>query len=111
HSRSTFISKSPPPTDTSTLSLHDALPISTVHPTASSTTTYVVAASGPPAGSSSSTRTWSSRMIRTPSPTRSRRGITSAVVTGTEDRKSTRLNSSHQIISYAVFSLKKKTTE
>src|SRR5258708_24489233 len=28
-----------------------------------------------------------------------------------EDRKSTRLNSSHQIISYAVFCLKKKTTE
>src|SRR5258708_16244796 len=27
-----------------------------------------------------------------------------------EDRKSTRLNSSHQIISYAVFSLKKKKT-
>src|SRR5258708_12218990 len=27
------------------------------------------------------------------------------------DRKSTRLNSSHQIISYAVFSLKKKTTQ
>ena len=26
------------------------------------------------------------------------------------DRKSTRLNSSHQIISYAVFCLKKKTT-
>src|SRR5258708_19972144 len=28
-----------------------------------------------------------------------------------EDRKSTRLNSSHQIISYAVFCLKKKTNE
>src|SRR5258708_26851493 len=28
---------------------------------------------------------------------------------GTSDRKSTRLNSSHQIISYAVFCLKKKT--
>src|SRR5258708_23690525 len=28
---------------------------------------------------------------------------------GKEDRKSTRLNSSHQIISYAVFCLKKKT--
>src|SRR5258708_11486716 len=28
---------------------------------------------------------------------------------GREDRKSTRLNSSHQIISYAVFCLKKKT--
>src|SRR5258708_10509610 len=27
-----------------------------------------------------------------------------------QDRKSTRLNSSHQIISYAVFCLKKKTT-
>src|SRR5947208_7436625 len=29
---------------------------------------------------------------------------------GTRDRKSTRLNSSHQIISYAVFCLKKKKT-
>src|SRR5258708_28675435 len=28
-----------------------------------------------------------------------------------QDRKSTRLNSSHQIISYAVFCLKKKTTD
>src|SRR5438034_8830824 len=28
-----------------------------------------------------------------------------------EDRKSTRLNSSHTVISYAVFCLKKKTTE
>src|SRR5438034_11321095 len=28
---------------------------------------------------------------------------------GTEDRKSTRLNSSHTVISYAVFCLKKKT--
>src|SRR5258708_21640240 len=31
-------------------------------------------------------------------------------VIGLEDRKSTRLNSSHQIISYAVFCLKKKNT-
>src|SRR5256885_13312495 len=30
------------------------------------------------------------------------------VVSGTEDRKSTRLNSSHLVISYAVFCLKKK---
>src|SRR5256885_7107597 len=29
---------------------------------------------------------------------------------GSEDRKSTRLNSSHLVISYAVFCLKKKTT-
>src|SRR5258708_13583897 len=31
------------------------------------------------------------------------------VILGKRDRKSTRLNSSHQIISYAVFCLKKKT--
>src|SRR5258708_29428875 len=35
--------------------------------------------------------------------------LTSCAVT--EDRKSTRLNSSHQIISYAVFCLKKKKTK
>src|SRR3712207_8555848 len=33
-----------------------------------------------------------------------------AAQTGTEDRKSTRLNSSHANISYAVFCLKKKTS-
>src|SRR5438552_10236774 len=32
------------------------------------------------------------------------------IKTALEDRKSTRLNSSHQIISYAVFCLKKKKT-
>src|SRR5438034_11625246 len=32
-------------------------------------------------------------------------------VGGVEDRKSTRLNSSHTVISYAVFCLKKKKTE
>src|SRR5258708_19978361 len=37
-------------------------------------------------------------------PLRARRGLARG------DRKSTRLNSSHQIISYAVFSLKKKNT-
>src|SRR5258708_13793263 len=36
--------------------------------------------------------------------------ITAAEI-GPEDRKSTRLNSSHQIISYAVFCLKKKNAE
>src|SRR5258708_22656162 len=39
-------------------------------------------------------------------------GIRSTVASckSVSDRKSTRLNSSHQIISYAVFCLKKKTT-
>src|SRR5258708_32000813 len=36
-----------------------------------------------------------------------RNGVTAAIMA---DRKSTRLNSSHQIISYAVFCLKKKNT-
>src|SRR5258708_17758280 len=37
-----------------------------------------------------------------------RRGNQAAARRAEEDRKSTRLNSSHQIISYAVFCLKKK---
>src|SRR5258708_27454039 len=38
-------------------------------------------------------------------------GITFMVVAAMTDRKSTRLNSSHQIISYAVFCLKKKKNQ
>src|SRR5207244_4954885 len=38
-----------------------------------------------------------------------RRGVAPRRIGFPEDRKSTRLNSSHQIISYAVFCLKKKT--
>src|SRR5258708_38147915 len=41
---------------------------------------------------------------------RGRRAGPHGVRVGAEDRKSTRLNSSHQIISYAVFCLKKKRT-
>src|SRR5258708_12780793 len=41
-------------------------------------------------------------------PTRTTPGSTRTVIG--KDRKSTRLNSSHQIISYAVFCLKKKNT-
>src|SRR5207248_5744629 len=52
------------------------------------------------------------RITRLPSASTSRRspGITSAVdaCSSTRDRKSTRLNSSHRTISYAVFCLKKK---
>src|SRR5258708_24749751 len=42
---------------------------------------------------------------------RSRRLLRQAVRHGGLDRKSTRLNSSHQIISYAVFCLKKKRAQ
>src|SRR5947208_13823043 len=67
------------PTEIYTLSLHDALPISR------------------PLESKISILGRSDFNLRRRSSTRSR------------DRKSTRLNSSHQIISYAVFCLKKKT--
>src|SRR5258708_29655005 len=66
-------------TEIYTLSLHDALPISR--------NTCLPAAAA-------------SRVVS--------RCVPLGVVTGVQDRKSTRLNSSHQIISYAVFCLKKK---
>src|SRR5258708_14692693 len=81
-------------TEIYTLSLHDALPISTiiwahmglgrvVHPVQAS--------------ASAGTMERPEGQV----------GIVEAMLT---DRKSTRLNSSHQIISYAVFCLKKKTS-
>src|SRR5437867_8079001 len=69
-------------TEIYTLSLHDALPISS---SSTSTTKRIVL------GSDSSSRS-SNRC-------------------SSSDRKSTRLNSSHRTISYAVFCLKKKTAE
>src|SRR5437763_3475802 len=80
----------PATTEIYTLSLHDALPISTWTETSSyvlwwlpthstATTQPMRTSSGPPSGSESKS-----------------------------DRKSTRLNSSHRCISYAVFCLKKK---
>src|SRR5207245_11540710 len=81
-----FFSHHTPTTDIYTLSLHDALPISLR--TSRST--------------ARSARRWSSC-------------AESADSTGppalTADRKSTRLNSSHGSISYAVFCLKKKKTK
>src|SRR5437764_10355341 len=76
-------------TDLYTLSLHDALPISSTR------------------GSRATSRSRdSSRPARAPrsarSPPRAPRS---------RDRKSTRLNSSHRCISYAVFCLKKKKDE
>src|SRR5215467_15119302 len=69
-------------TEIYTLSLHDALPISP-----SSGRRYPLAEG----------QTWAIG-----------RGDGCAVLLGSRDRKSTRLNSSHLVISYAVFCLKKK---
>src|SRR5690349_24253251 len=85
-----FVFNDSPTTEIYTLSLHDALPISHIRsrPTA--------ATHAPP-----SQRVRRSRTIRGSGGRSSLLG---------EDRKSTRLNSSHVEISYAVFCLKKKKT-
>src|SRR5258708_28526594 len=75
-------------TEIYTLSLHDALPILTG---LLANATYV----------------WKA-CIRINSPTATPDFKMTWQVPATSDRKSTRLNSSHQIISYAVFCLKKK---
>src|SRR2546426_5817979 len=72
-------------TEIYTLSLHDALPISSAVPCASVATTRLFV------------------------PGAARRLALAAVTRAVSaDRKSTRLNSSHLVISYAVFCLKKK---
>src|SRR5438552_7238433 len=79
-----FFFTDPPTTEIYTLSLHDALPI-----WSDPDRSYGPGAPHGPPG------------LRADRPGGRRRR---------EDRKSTRLNSSHQIISYAVFCLKKKKT-
>src|SRR2546430_16050463 len=78
-----FFFNDPAPTEIYPLSLHDALPISPAH---------------------------AARQGRVPDPARaSARSIRRRrAARHTTDRKSTRLNSSHSQISYAVFCLKKK---
>src|SRR5258708_28586587 len=78
-------------TEIYTLSLHDALPISRgAEPKTSSSNPRVV------------------RERKTHAKRAARSAIGSPRFAWVLDRKSTRLNSSHQIISYAVFCLKKK---
>src|SRR2546429_5486885 len=81
-------------TEIYTLSLHDALPISTgsLQKTLEGHSSYV----------SSVVFSADSKLVAS--------GSGDTTVTIWEDRKSTRLNSSHGYISYAVFCLKKKHT-
>src|SRR5690349_23019805 len=96
---SCFFFKDAAPPEIYTLSLHDALPISVKNPAPIRPVPYTAISSGPHvlAGPERSAR----RMPAAPA-------TTSAPVTRKLDRKSTRLNSSHVEISYAVFCLKKK---
>src|SRR5207248_11469871 len=91
----------PPPTHTYTLSLHDALPISqSAGPTMKA---IVVHQFGGP-------EVLKLEDVPKPDPKEDEIlvKVISAGVNSFEDRKSTRLNSSHRTISYAVFCLKKK---
>src|SRR5204862_7865489 len=79
-----FFWKSTASSEIYTLSLHDALPIFLVLGGGTALATYVVSSNSQ---------------------------IAPGTVSGHKDRKSTRLNSSHVEISYAVFCLKKKNTK
>src|SRR5256885_8762189 len=106
-----FFFNDPAPTEFYTLPLHDALPISgsfsagftarlTVNPVVTTDVAMTI------------TTTAGISVTKTATATVNQPSITSftgpsTVTTGTGDRKSTRLNSSHLVISYAVFCLKK----
>src|SRR5947199_6629974 len=91
-----FLFHDPAPTEIYTLSLHDALPIFSMPP--------AKAASGPLSAGQISPRFCSLDAAVTQRPAT----ILPAPHNWPLDRKSTRLNSSHLGISYAVFCLKKK---
>src|SRR3712207_8332360 len=93
-------------TEIYTLSLHDALPISSAVPACS---TSVFSASSPRRPSMASPLEDDSGYPRESSTTVTAHCEDHSI--STPDRKSTRLNSSHANISYAVFCLKKKTTQ
>src|SRR5947208_14061550 len=88
-----FFFNDPSTTEIYTLSLHDALPIS---PDRFDIRRDVSKSIAFGAGPHFCAGAWASR------------AMIADVALPTLDRKSTRLNSSHQIISYAVFCLKKK---
>src|SRR5699024_12665462 len=104
---SLFFFTAPCTTDTYTLSLHDALPILALNPTkwthhfgAFATIGAALAALVTMAVLPAATRSLRNRMLFLASEF--------FVLALSLDRKSTRLNSSHVSISYAVFCLKKK---
>src|SRR5207248_6237437 len=101
-----FFFNPPPPSVFYTLSLHDALPICIVHWSARKTGPHAHA--GPSCSPLESVSGGAQgRCLQFPD-CKSLRGAARNHRTSPTDRKSTRLNSSHRTISYAVFCLKKK---
>src|SRR5207244_12805809 len=101
-------SAAPPPTSSHTLSLHDALPIfreRRVHIVRLPCRFIVFSA-----GKFQIRRVPFHHRRKVTSSEHGEEGVDNVRIKGL-DRKSTRLNSSHQIISYAVFCLKKKNKQ
>src|SRR5207249_10459207 len=96
-----FLIYATPTTKTSPLSLHDALPIYEEHRKPHGTARPCRPQAANNKGEAGRTQAHLARLL---SLRRGRRALR-----GHSDRKSTRLNSSHVSISYAVFCLKKKT--
>src|SRR5699024_12635091 len=94
-----LLSTHPPPPPSSPLSLHDALPICA---------RSSICSTQPHSSRQHSTAAISRHLFFIPSPPLSMFHEREQRFIG-QDRKSTRLNSSHVSISYAVFCLKKKT--
>src|SRR2546430_15636552 len=101
HSRLFFFFNDTATTEIYTLSLHDALPISALARRKAACARHDAAEPQPAPHGCALDR--GSRL-----PQVHRVAVGGHVRPGTEDRKSTRLNSSHSQISYAVFCLKKK---
>src|SRR5207248_3819991 len=97
-----FFSNVPTTTEIYTLSLHDALPIS-CELCGRNRRNGALPDEDPPAAAEADRRLRAARRVRRFRIRRCRQGVSRA-----RDRKSTRLNSSHRTISYAVFCLKKK---
>src|SRR5690606_40373499 len=101
-------SPAPPPTQPYALSLHDALPILPARATAPEAFWTAAPPSGPASSLPPPART-ASLFAQTGLSPRLLSAEQAAAYCGmSRDRKSTRLNSSHVKISYAVFCLKKK---
>src|SRR5690606_41438738 len=104
---SLLLFKAPPPTEIYTLSLHDALPISVVGDTVDALSEPDRAALRKLAVFERGFDASGALAVADATPRQLLHLRESAVLQ--QDRKSTRLNSSHVKISYAVFCLKKKT--